>query len=376
MTPGPDPALETRIFNDDLLLNVRDLKYAQDQFPKIFPLLDNSALRSVFRKYEKRANEAHLWVHGLGLFAVVFGTIALVSAATSSFHAPAKYSRSLTIVFEACGVLAALVAGGSLWLGPWKRRWLESRFMTERLRQWHFQLFIRRAGDIETGFANMTPGSLHTFQARRQQWLDNFLRDHEGKLDSRMDSFTHDPDVSNDWLHDSPSRFDANCSILPQLFEAYLQLRFLHQYDYLIHKFSRAEDRPFWQLLSLPLLRQDSLIGGAVSFCFVTTLLGALAVIVNPLFQVPPPFYSFLQSSTLMIAIIGIALKTIHDGLGVTRDIERYRDYLGKVRRALLQFQATQDPRTKLHLMEELELAAVDELRGFLRTHGDSRFVM
>jgi hypothetical protein len=375
-TIPPRPASEARTFNDDLLINPGDLRYAEEQFPEIFPLLDNPALRRAFLRYEQRANEARLWVRRLGLFAVFFATVALLSAATASLRA--HNSKVFAIIFEGGAVMAALVAGGSLWLGPWRKRWLESRFMTERLRQWHFQCLIRRAHEIEMFFENkMTPEATQKFQAQRQNWLNDFLHDHEGKLGSKLDSLAGDLDYSSDWVHDPPTKFKSDSFVLPNLYDAYRRLRFRHQYDYVTHKLSLAKDLPFWDFLKWPLLRQESFIEGATSFCFIATILCALSVTIHhSFFARNTSADSLLGSLTLVIAIIGVALRTVQDGLGVTKEIERYRDYRSKVGRALLQFETTKDQHKRLRSMEELELAAVDELRGFLRTHRDARFVL
>ena len=84
----------------------------------------------------------------------------------------------------------------------------------------------------------------------------------------------------------------------------------------------------------------------------------------------------YLGVATLALAIFGVALRTIQDGLGIAKDIERYRDYRGKVRRSLLYFEETTDQHRKLQLMEEMEIAIVDELKGFLRTHRDAAFIL
>jgi hypothetical protein len=76
------------------------------------------------------------------------------------------------------------------------------------------------------------------------------------------------------------------------------------------------------------------------------------------------------------MAVLGIAFRTVQEGLAISKDIERYRDYRGKVRRLFLCFEETQDRSKKLRLMEELELSAVDELRGFLRAHRESGFAL
>jgi hypothetical protein len=374
--PAPHFPLEARVFNDDLLTNAGDLEYAKEQFPEIFPLLDNPTLRGVFAEYEERANKAKSRVRLLGLLAIFFGVAALLSAATEPLWAHIRYARSFVIIFEVCGVIAALVAGGSVSLGPWRKRWLESRFMTERLRQWHFQLFVRRAEPIEAAFENGDRESWKRFRTQRESWLNDFLHDYATKLDSRMESLAHDPEVANEWLHDGPETFEDRSAVLPALFDAYRRLRLGHQYDYVTHMLAPAHEHSFYEVSKWPLLRQEAFLGGAISSCFSATLICAFGVISNRLLQLRPALDPLLASLTLVIAITGVALRTIKDGLGVTPEIERYRDYRGKIRRMLLQYDAARDQQTRLLVMEELELAAVDELRGFLRTHLDAHFIL
>ncbi len=365
-----------RVFNDDLLINSGDLQYAKDQFPEVIHLLDHPEMRSTFTRYERMANKARVWVRSLGLLAVASGTIALLSAATDPLWHHLKCEEVLTIVFEFCGLGAALIAGCSLWLGPWRKRWLESRFMTERLRQWHFQLLVRKGSEIEALLSQHTPKALEIFKAQRKKWFDDFLHEYEGKIDSRMDSLVGDPDFSSDWLHHHPTGFNNNSQALTHVFETYHRLRFNHQYDYATHKLSESSDRPFWQFLKWPLVRQESAIRGCVSFCFIAALLCSVVIIMNRYFEIKPRIAPYLGGATLGIAIVGVAFRTIQDGLGITKDIERYRDYRGKVRRLLLYFEETDDQHRKLRLMEDMEIAVVDELKGFLRTHREAAFVL
>src|ERR1017187_9454082 len=98
------PLAGGRVFNDDLLTNPGDLEYAKDQFPEVFHLLDHPELRSTFAKYEQMANKARTWVRWLGLLAVAFGTIALLSAAIEPLWHQLKCEKLLTIIFEFCGL--------------------------------------------------------------------------------------------------------------------------------------------------------------------------------------------------------------------------------------------------------------------------------
>jgi hypothetical protein len=375
VNPSAEEEMNKRVFNDDLLVNTGDYEYAKRQFSEVFEILDHQELREQFLKYDCIANRAKEHVRWIGIFAVCSAGIALVSTATEPLWQDVCYAGGLRVIFEVCGLVAAIIATGSLWLGPWRKRWLEGRFMTERLRQWHFQLLVCKGVEIEALMDRRTSDSVAEFKASRTMWFDDFLHEYTGKLDSRMDSLTSDPDYGSDWLHRS-TKYSPDSSALRQIFDPYLRLRLIHQYDYATHKLSEATDHPFWQFLRWPLLRQDSAIRGAVSFCFVVALLSSVGIIINRYFDVRPGLDSYLGISALVTAILGIAFRTVQEGLGITRDIERYRDYRGKVRRILFFFEETEDLQQRIQLMQEMELMVVDELRGFLRTHRGATFVL
>jgi hypothetical protein len=370
------PSSAPRVFNDDLLTNSGDLEYARRQFPEAFHLLDHPELRNVFVGYERSANNARSWMRWLGCLAVAFGTIALLSTATEPLWSNYKYAKVLTIGFEFCGLLAAFIAVGSLWLGPWKKRWLESRFMAERLRQWHFQLILRKGREVEALLDQSAPQALEAYKSIRKKWFDGFLHDFGGKLDSRMHMLMKDPEFSGDWLHHPVTNYSGNGHALRYVFEAYRHLRFNHQYDYATHKLSNSTEHPPWAFLKWPLVRQESAIRVCGSFCLVAALICSVCVITNRYFEIKPDLGPCLASVALSLAICGVALRTVLEGLGIGEDIERYEDYRGKVRRLLLYFEDSSGHQEKLKLMEDMELAVVDELRGFLRTHQKATFVL
>lgn len=190
----PIPSLTSprdHVFNDDLLMNETDLAYARLQFPKIIHVLDHPQLREKFAKYEKEANKARDCVRALGFAAVILATLALLVVAIKPIWPHAPWTRWVAFVIESGGIFAALIAAGGMWLGPWKCRWLESRLMTERLRQWHFQLLVRRGQQIEASCDG--PSAVANFETERGRWLEGFLREHEGKLDSQLESLVDEP---------------------------------------------------------------------------------------------------------------------------------------------------------------------------------------
>jgi hypothetical protein len=366
-----------RVFNDDLLANLNDSDYAEQQFPLLFPALKHDAMLDVFARHEGIANIAHKRVHRLGLFAVACGATALLSAATEPLWEHYPHHNLVAIVFEFAAICGAVIAGLGAFIGPWRKQWLESRFMTERLRHWHFQLLARRRREIHTLLAHVSPSTIANFRAERKKWFDAFMHEHEGRLDSCMTAFAEDIDFAEDWLHEATDFHRAtNAQDVHELFNAYRRLRLKHQRDYAVYKLSTPEGQPLWRFLAWGLVQQRKVIETIVSCLLLFAFACSAGIIINRYFDLCPACNLYLGSATLVFAILGIAFRTIQDGLAIPREIERYRDYQTKCDRLLLYFDQTADSDTKVHVMELMELAAVDELRGFLRAHRDARFVL
>ena len=76
---------------------------------------------------------ASLWLGGIALSGI---TVKLLVTALGS-----KMPTALIAAFEAAALFSVAAA-----LGPWfvnsRTKWLTARFMTEQIRQWHFQLLL------------------------------------------------------------------------------------------------------------------------------------------------------------------------------------------------------------------------------------------
>jgi len=379
---SPSTPARGHVFNDDLLVNEKDLAFAKSQFPKIIHLLDYPRLRQKFSEYDREANQARGWVRRLGLGAVASAGLALIALATEPAWPDNIPVRFLALVFELGGVVAALVAGGGLFLGPWKRRWLEARLMTERLRQWHFQLLVRRGKDVEASFAG--PDAIAHFQGERDRWLDSFLQSYEGKLESHLESLTEEPGTTGTWLHDCHTEYSQE-TVLTELFAAFEQLRFNHQHTYALYKLRKSSAKHLGQFLDWPVVQQMAVLAGASQFCFGCALICSAVLIYGYAIDVLATGSSaaissnaeqYIRLTAIVIALLGAALRTIQDGLAPDKEIERYKDYRGRTFQLLDSFKHTTDIKEHLRLMEELEIASVDEMKGFLRTHYNARFVL
>jgi hypothetical protein len=369
------------VFNDDLLINNRkppddnrDLAHAQSEYPEIIHVLDYPRLKETFVAFEKEANRARDRVRVLGFTAVVSAALALLAIAAKPVLPSAPWTRWLALVIELGGMFAALIAAGGFWLGPWKRRWLESRLMTERLRQWHFQMMVRRGQQIEASAHG--PKAVAHFSQERDRWFEEFLRNHKGKLDTQLELLTNETAHLEAWLHSPATAYRNENGILTHLFRAYEELRFDHQYKYAVYKLRRSTDKPVWHFLQWPAIRQSAVLSGLSSACFTIALICSAALVYDDTFGFSQDLELYIRTGAIVVALIGAALRTIQEGLAVEQEIERYNDYRGRTFQLRDRFTRSTDMKERIQLMTELELASVDELIGFLRTHRNASFVL
>jgi hypothetical protein len=366
-----------RTFNDDIALSDADVSYLRRQFPNIIHVLDSRQLRAEFSRHEGRANTAKRRVHRFGLLAVALAGLALMGPATKpALHlfpdAPATLEPIL-VWFEGFALIAAAIALGGFAIGGHKLRWLEARMMTEILRAWHFQSLIYRGREIEESCTG--PEAISSFQAKRATELESFVREWTGKADSCFTNLVENADVQYVALHDTSPGYSSDSKILPMVFRAYRMLRFQHQLTYATHKLKTTTDKQFWQILKWPIrVLQDRTTFLARS-CVLISLICSVAVVV---------FYSSggertaaLLSTAIIILMIGnVIVRTIQDGLAAPNELERYRDYQQKTRYLLQEFDHSSSDDEKLGHMRDMERAAIEELRGFLRANEEARFVL
>lgn len=377
--PDAAPAAELlpaheHVFNDDILLNEGDRAYAAEQFPEIAHVLDNPELREIFAKYEGEADAARDRVRRVGFATVVFATAALLTFPTRPLWAHIEYFRWVVLVVDAAGILAMLISSGGLWIGLWKRRWLESHLMAERLRQWHFQMLLRRGREIER--STTSTAAREEFERLRSRWLDEFLQSHEGHLDSKLEALTGELAHAETWLHPRGHDYSPGSRVLHAVFRAYKQLRIEEQYGFALYKLRQTDDKSLWEFLKWPSIRQAAMLSALAWTGFSVALACSAFLVYGYAFGIAGHVESEVRAVAISFAILGFALRTVKEGLAPEQEIERYNDYRGRTAQLRDRFNETTDPGKRLHLMDEMERAAVDEMRGFLRTHRRATFLL
>jgi len=233
---------------------------------------------------------------------------------------------------------------------------------------------VRRGQEIEASCKGKE--AIAAFEEDRSQWLALFLKAYQRHLGAQLASAVSEPVEKIAWLHENSSPYSINGDVLRDIFDAYRLLRFDHQYGYAVYKLESTPKEPFWRFLKWPPSVQRAALSGLSSSCFIGALILSALLVCADLFAFSDPVELYLRTAAIVVAIFGAALRTIQEGLGLEGETERYREYRERVSRLYDLFKHTSDEKQRLKLMEEVEIASVQEMQDFLRIHQRARFVL
>jgi len=369
---------EKHKFNDDLLLKEEDQKQAARRYPTVSHVLDYPELRSLFSEYDQVANRTKRTGRKTGLFAIGLVFFALALAAGEQLLREEKNERMflpwpkvLALTSALLGIGGVVIGGIGVLHSEKKRRWLHSRLMTERIRQFHFQTFIFRLPDILESLES--PTSRQAFKDKRAVWLDQFNTAYVDKVDSQFTDIIQDEDGGDVWLHEKQSVELPESDQLVPLFKAYRELRLEHQIGYANYK---LQNDP--RLFSDAPRSQAAFLSTAGLTCII--LLCAIHFFVLLGVLLPRTGWENLEHGltvvAIWIALAALAMRAIEQGLQPEREIERYQQYRSTLRAIRDRFDAATSQPDKIRFMKEMERLSFDEMRNFLITSDRTRFVM
>ena len=380
------PSFDDHKFNDDLLLQASDRKLAERKYPSIFHVLDHPELRQLFCDYEAPADRAKRTGLKAGLGAIAFGFGALAVATSEllithpASNPPAAttedwLSVALAVTSGICGLLSFLIGSVGVLFAGRKRHWLYCRLMAERIRQFHFQTLVFRLPQILASLKDDAARSV--FLSERALWLETFKARLVGKLDFAFASTIREEEEIDPWLHDRSAKEPLSMQEsedLDPIFEAYRELRILHQLDFANYKLH--DDH---RLISAMPRRQLTVLSQAIFTFIILLVIMDSGVLAGALF--PNSIFAVFRSTITIVVIIWLALaalatRAVEQGLQPEREIERYQQYRSGIRAILERYDEASSQKTKIAIMREMERLAFDEMRNFLVTNERSRFVM
>lgn len=412
MEIGPDG----HRYNDDLLIHDQSLTRAEVEHPLVFPVLNHPELRDKFLVIDQEAGRRKRLARAVGFWAVVLALGSLLIGAsealwghTAEGHKQKPLAWWIGLMGAVLGILA-VVASSWVLHGQRKVEWLRTRLRTERFRQFHFQTFLFYLPDILAVVAarrSSNPTGEVQYCDFRHRWFDAYLQ-----TDARWAADAHPHAVIEDvvrwdrqlsppvWLHE-PTAGGVADPVFPSaaapaddlnaVFRAYDALRFTEQIGYADYNL-RETNRPIpagpsarrpWRSFesfpgkSLPPVQWRKILRWAWRVAFGLLVVLHIALLMVMLFFPSVDAQSLgLHVGVLCAALMAVAARTLSDGFALTREIERFEEYRAVCSDLQRRFQAATAPEEKFRLMVQMERAAYEEMREFMRSHLEATFVL
>jgi hypothetical protein len=384
------------IVNDDLFVNPSDYADAKRQFPTIIHVLDHPELRECFEHFNDLANSAKAKSRKWGAIAIAMGALAIAFSAIEiivhSYHKELGAGDWLNVSLWVIAVAAALSGIGGVLIGKIgvlygarKRDWLHNRFMSERIRQFHFQTFVARIPEILASLQsnNEATGAVKVYETRRAEWFAAFQRELTGKVGAVLGQ-TIEARAHHAWQHPESRLGDmAYPEALNPLFDAYRKYRIKQQLDYAA---SQLETAGHYFAVDKP-RDQAAMISGVSSwgigvlffvhiFVLGSVIFYALVSNTSNFSSAFSPVSGPFNAIIILIAILALVARAFQQGLQPEREIERYQKYKSNVASILERFDAATTQGQRIEVMKEMERLSFYEMVDFIITNDDAMFVM
>jgi len=229
--------------------------------------------------------------------------------------------------------------------------------MTERIRQWHFQLLLD--GSL-VAHAKNAPKRFEDERARRWGTLMANAPSAEGALNAFIDA--QDLGLAHPVTQgDEGAADDETC-------RAYRDLRFSKQQAYFELKREEFAMKDEWsEAVAKWTLFTALLLAGAQLVLFLIGLSGT---------ALSHESGTVMSAAALMLVVVSAATRVYRNAIGVTEQRERYESKFVRLVGLRATFEAAPTMRAKREVMRDVELLEVEEMREFLRPMRKASFLL
>ena len=366
--------------NSDLLIEEEDRAFFARHYPAFASIFDWPELRSLFVVYDTAAASARKHSRRAGVLAVASGFLSLSvaavvpladeftkSSATSQLHTQAVLGG----VAAAFAIVSILIGYTQVLKGEGKARWLTNRFWSERIRQFHFQLIVNHLPTLVAKLQDK--GDLRHWLDFRASELDRFKHDYLRGVEDKIHHLNVDEAEDRPWLSpewDHPGPLPPASAEFDGLLELLEQQRFGIQQRYaerrLLNGWHSPESRAQW------VLKLSDALTAVLLLATITVGIGSIVAFklgATPTFRLVAGLVAALSSSSV------VAMRALKEGLLFSADAERYKWYLAAVRNLYHRYEHADRPK-RVSLFRELEHVAYQEMRRFMLSGSQARFVM
>ncbi|WP_439619518.1 hypothetical protein [Hyphomonas sp.] len=382
-------------FNDELLLSESDRKLAEKRYPRVFFALNHPALRDEFERVDRLANAAKKRSRLIGCLTLAFAVASLltfpleplIASVSGDTITSISLFKAIAVIGAVCGVLAIIFGNIGLAFGQAKRRWLQMRLKTERMRQWQAQYITAHMADIVT--AARSEAAIADYVDTRDLAFERFKRSFLDQISSEYTKYTHRQAVGHMgqtmvdkagqqafWIDPAWARAAARKlppdpeGILDEILSACEETRLLGQVQYT--NYILSSEGSFW---SLP-RKQISILGNIMFALVLLAFLSNFLALLVAIWPVQPINQTVAASFAIIFAILAVGTRSIEEGLHPQRELARMDLYAAQVNTARQQFISSNSPARKMDALKSLEKASTDEMIEFLDANEHARFVL
>lgn len=352
------PVQVGRTYNHDLLRQTSAQSLCREEYPRVAAVLVDPALIDAFGRFEDAARRYKRLVKRTGTAAITLMVLAFTSAIAGvySLHRAPAVPPELTRTVEAASLLGlALAFFVSRW-GPFRRRWMDNRFGAEVLRLWHFRRVLNAAhvaGSVAKGAPE--PGFRPTLTAV----LQGFAQSGHVRR-AQLSRLGIDP-LGEPFAPSLPEDEQLRDEIL----RAYEKLRVVHQDEF----FSERANRQFNDFAGGSNTFWNTAVAGTTGFALAAGLIASSVTILSHSTESLAPLVVMASS------VLGIGLRSWSEGMKFEEEEDHYLRMHSQYRALRERWTHSATPEDKLAVAQDLERAALMELRSFLRIHEHAQFI-
>jgi hypothetical protein len=359
--------------NDDLLLGAPARAFFAAHHPAVLPVFDWPELRALFARLDGRAGQYRRHSRFFGVAAALLGGLSLVVAALTPLVAALSSTTWPLRLLGAAAAALVLASGATGYVHLlWSRSragWLEQRFLTERLRQLHFQFILC---NLPAAVAAMRDAQgLAQWTALRARALAVFERDVRAPIVASLASLVADEAQEDIWL-DPAWREDSPCPAPGAEFDAILETMARQRFG-IQRRYCQLKLEPGFHSCATR-LRVIRTVSDVLTLALLV-LAGATGVatlLVDPRDSL---LLAALASVTGLASAVIVTLRVIGEGLQLASETGRYIWYEAAARGLERRF-AQGGPAARIARLRDMERLAYEELRWFIVDFREARFVM
>ena len=387
-------------FNDELLLSEEDRNLASSAYPHIYFALDHPELREEFQRVDKLANAAKRASRRVGCAALIFATLSLLTfpfammlqGLFSEQQMRGDFLLILGILGASFGILALVFGNLGLGFGRLKRKWLQQRLITERLRQWHAQHLVAHAAEIaDLAGSDEDRGA---WLAQRALDFARFKRTFIDQIGSEYTKYTNvsaaahsgqsivDPRentefwIDKSWAKNAAQRPEnVEDAHLNEFYRALEETRIRGQIQYTNYVLS--SDGKFWSSPAKQLHILGNLSYVLVLLSFIANFIALIAAIaVGLLGDGNDALWEIPSALAIAFAIIAVGARAMLEGLRPQRETRRMQFYATAVGLASRRFDEARTHNKRIEAASLLERASYDEMVEYISSNERARFVL